>query len=196
MNFQKSLAERAKSRSKKNRIFSAISVVLILVMLLVIVMNAFVYFNVEVDGVSMYPTLNHGDVVKANKYRSPTYGDIVVIRKNDGEEAYNVVKRVIAMEGDRIEIKDGSVFLNGELLVEKYIKDDPSTEFIDESKTYGGVDTVIPKGKFFYLGDNRVNSIDSRNDGLADVKQISGVVEEWTIATRGIRNFLFDLFYR
>ena len=183
-------------RNKKNKIFTGITVALIIVMLFFVVINVFIYVNVEVDGLSMYPTLSHQDVVKANKHAKVHHGDIVVIKKTDGTGSYNIVKRVIAMEGDHIEIKDDKVYLNGEILVEEYIKDDPATEFVDESKTWGTEDMIVPEGKFFYLGDNRYNSIDSREDGLGSLDDVIGVVDNWTIATRGIRNFFFDLFYR
>ena len=191
-----SLYGKEKRQNKKNRIASAVLFVLIAVLLLVVVMNVFVYITVEVDGVSMYPTLNDMDVVKANKHKDFSYGDIVVIEKTEGNEKYNIVKRVIAMGGDHLEIKDYKVYLNGEVLTEDYVKDDPATELVDESRTYGDIDLIVPDGKIFYLGDNRINSIDSRDDGCCDEKDVIGVIEGWSISTRGIRNFFYDLLFR
>lgn len=196
MDIRESLVGKDMRQKRKNRIYLSIYVMIILVLLLIIVMNVFVYFNVCIDGVSMYPTVDNGDVVKANRYGMPRRGDIVVIEKIDGDDSYNIVKRIIAMEGDHIEIKDGKVFLNDELLKEKYIKDNPDTQMIDESETWGDVDLIVPENKIFYLGDNRLNSIDSREDGVADISQVKGVIEGWTIATRGIRTFFYNLFLR
>ena len=191
-----SLVEQDKKRRKKNRILTCVLVAITTILLAILILNVFVYVNIEVDGVSMYPTLENNDVIKANKTRSPRRGDIVVINKYEAGEQYKIVKRVIAMEGDHIEIKDGKVYIGGEQLVEEYLKDDPDTIYVDETKTSGNVDLVVPNGMIFYLGDNRVNSIDSREDGCAHVEDVVGVVEGWTIATRGIRNFFFDLFFR
>ena len=80
----------------------------------------------------------------------------------------SLIKRVIAVEGDSIEITNGEVFLNGEKLEENYI---------NGSDTFGDIIIEkIPKGKVFVMGDNRGNSLDSRDSqiGLVDTKDIKG----------------------
>jgi len=134
----------------------------------------------DVEGLSMYPTL-HGKT-KNNKTnfdklyiatsslakKKITYGDIAVLKK---DKDFNIVKRVIGLPGDTIELKDGNVYRNGKLLNEPYLK--PGT------KTYPNTpigDTVFHVGKneVFVLGDNRSNSSDSRDFGCFSQKQIVG----------------------
>lgn len=134
----------------------------------------------DVEGLSMYPTL-HGKT-KNNKTnfdklyiatsslakKKITYGDIAVLKK---DKDFNIVKRVIGLPGDTIELKDGNVYRNGKLLNEPYLK--PGT------KTYPNTpigDTVFHVGKneVFVLGDNRSNSSDSRDFGCFAQKQIVG----------------------
>lgn len=134
----------------------------------------------DVEGLSMYPTL-HGKT-KNNKTnfdklyiatsslakKKITYGDIAVLKK---DKDFNIVKRVVGLPGDTIELKDGNVYRNGKLLNEPYLK--PGT------KTYPNTpigDTVFHVGKneVFVLGDNRSNSSDSRDFGCFSRKQIVG----------------------
>lgn len=72
----------------------------------------------------------------------------------DDSSTKDLVKRVIAVGGDRITIKDGVVKVNGKVLDEEYISKDNYTD--------GDIDTTVPKGKLFCMGDNRRNSLDSR----------------------------------
>lgn len=81
----------------------------------------------------------------------------------------NVIKRVIGLEGDEIEIKEGKVFLNGKALDEAYVKGGRTFPVNPE---YASL-TVL-KGKVFLLGDNRMNSKDSRSFGPVDLSRIRG----------------------
>lgn len=158
------------------------SIVLALVLAL-----AITYFikGTMVHGASMKPTLTHEDFLIVIKSKNIKYGDIVIINTDleitskDIEDlgpigkfkigkTKSLIKRAIAVEGDSIEISNGEVFLNGEKLEENYI---------NGSDTFG--DTFIkkiPEGKVFVMGDNRGNSLDSRNGeiGLVDIQNIKG----------------------
>ena len=108
----------------------------------------------RIEGSSMLPTLTEGEMIIINKLSyyldEPERGDIIVLHfPNDRSREF--IKRLIGLPGDRIEIGNGMVAVNGRMLDEPYINDDPA---------YTGSWTV-PEGQYFVLGDNRNNSSDS-----------------------------------
>jgi signal peptidase I len=121
------------------------------------------YFIVElylVDGPSMRPTLLSQERLVVNKFiyrfRAPERGEVLVFRYPQ-DQSRDFIKRVIAIPGDTIEIKDGRVFVNQQLMNEPYIL----------SQTRGDYPlSTVPEGTIFVMGDNRNNSEDSR---FADV---------------------------
>lgn len=119
----------------------------------------------QVNGESMNDTLQHEDLMIGRKYvfDKPDYKDIVVFRAPSGDD---YIKRIIGLPGDTITIKDNVVYRNGEALMEDYIKTPQGKIEVEE--------TFIPEGKYFVMGDNRDNSVDSRYDevGLVDMSQI------------------------
>lgn len=127
---------------------------------------------VNVDGLSMYPTLDNNDKLIVTKlYRELENGDIVVLKQNNGEA---LVKRIIAIEGQTIDINfdNGEVFVDNKLITEEYINE--PTYLAEDFK--GPV--TIPKGCVFVMGDNRNASKDSRDIsiGMVNVKNIVGKV--------------------
>ncbi|MDR7865423.1 MAG: signal peptidase I [Sporomusaceae bacterium] len=128
--------------------------------LIAVVLAFFIrYFIVElymVEGPSMRPTLVNGERLVVNKFlyrfKTPERGEIVVFRY-PRDPSRDFIKRVIGVPGDTIEIKEGRVFLNGQLQNETYILE----------KTRGSFAMVtVPAGHIFVMGDNRNNSEDSR----------------------------------
>ncbi|WP_346354501.1 signal peptidase I [Azotosporobacter soli] len=132
-----------------------------IVSILVAVVLAFFirYFIVElymVEGPSMRPTLLNAERLVVNKFiyrfKAPERGDVLVFQY-PRDTSRDFIKRVIGVPGDTIEIKDGKVFLNGQLQNETYILE----------KTRGSYPLVtVPEGTIFVMGDNRNNSEDSR----------------------------------
>lgn len=146
---------------------------IILSLVIALIITTFVKPTI-VKNYSMSPTLQENDFLIINRFlykrSEPKRGDIVVFQSNlktdDGKDKL-LIKRVIAVPGDEIIIKDGEVFINGTLLKEDYI---PGVY------TEGNINTVVPENKIFVMGDNRDNSLDSRDDilGLVDFDVVMG----------------------
>ncbi len=121
-----------------------------------------------VKGASMQDTLFNRERLICNKivYRltEPERGEIVIF-KPPVNQNYNYIKRVIAVEGDRVKIVDGIVYLNGEKLEEDYVEH-RSHETMPE--------VTVPENSYFVLGDNRSNSSDSRFWGFVPEENIIG----------------------
>lgn len=138
------------------------------IMLLLLVVRA-----VGVDGSSMEHTLTHSDklIVLNYFFKQPNYNDIVVLNCIKMKNCDSlIVKRVIAKEGDVVDIKDGSVYVNNVKLNEPYAigKTVPGSALSYPVK--------VPKGFIFYLGDNREHSGDARSFGLLPVCRVQGRV--------------------
>lgn len=128
-----------------------------------------------VKGYSMYPTIEPNNYLIINKIPyltgEPKRGDIVVFKAHiyteEGEEK-DLIKRVIGIAGDTIEIKDGEVYRNGERITEEYLSDGISSGDM--------APVTIEEGYIFVMGDNRPNSLDSRDPaiGLVAVSDILG----------------------
>jgi len=123
------------------------------------------------SGESMAPTLTNGEKLsvdtKAYVSSPPQSGDIIVFKDDSGAV---MVKRVIGLPGDGIEIKDGEVYVNGEAITENYLNEQKSTEPKSASAW------KIPDKNVFVLGDNRAHSNDSRDFGPVPYDRVLGKV--------------------
>ena len=124
---------------------------------------------VVVHETSMTDTLQPGDYLLMNKIIYKNHeaerGDIVVLHsdlKQDNGREKLLIKRVIGLPGDTVFISDNSVYINGELLEEDYIR--------EPGVVPGDIDITVPEGEYFVMGDNRGNSIDSRSEEVGCVK--------------------------
>jgi signal peptidase I len=149
------------------RLFWDILETLLLAGILFLAINT-VSARIRVDGTSMEPTLQNGQFVLVNKlaYRlgSPSRGDVIVFHyPRDPEQEY--IKRVIGLSGDKVDIANGQVFVNDELIQEPYIAASPK---------YGPESWYVPDGSLFVLGDNRNNSSDSHTWGSVPVEYVIG----------------------
>lgn len=125
---------------------------------------------------SMEPNVNENDYLFISKqsyklFGEPQRGDVVVVHSSlvqeNGDEKL-LIKRIIGLPGDRLDILDGEVFINGEKLDESYTK---------EGYTNGEIrNLIIPEGQIFCMGDNRKASLDSRSPevGCVDIDAIVG----------------------
>ncbi len=138
----------------------------------------FVAQNNRVSGTSMQPTVFANDTVIVNKFiyrfQKPERGDIIIFPtlESDGKKVL-LIKRIIGLPGDSVDIKDGAVYVNDILLEEDYI--DVETEAVDGQVVFP---ITVPEDEYFVLGDNRPVSKDSRwlSVGTVTKKDIVGKV--------------------
>ncbi|HYI14056.1 MAG TPA: signal peptidase I [Thermomicrobiales bacterium] len=126
-----------------------------------------------IEGESMSPTLHDGGRVILNgayRFQSAGYGDVVVFNPPyDSDKPY--IKRIVGLAGDTIDIHDGGVYRNGDLLDEPYLDGTETTCF-----HVPHCSLTIPEGMIYVLGDNRPNSSDSRVFGPVEKDAVLGEV--------------------
>lgn len=146
----------------------------VVALVLAVVLYLFIMTPHEVVGNSMHPTYKNGEYLMANKityrFSDPQRGDVVIFQYS---ETQDFIKRVIAVPGDKVMIKDGAIYINEEKLDESnYLADSVITNggsYIHEGQT-----VTVPDGQYFVSGDNRPNSSDSREFGPISKEKIKG----------------------
>ncbi|WP_100011613.1 signal peptidase I [Lentibacillus sediminis] len=148
---------RQPDKKKKSAILSWVYFILLLAGILFFF--RFVIGVTVVNGDSMEPTFESNDVlITSHLFYTPERNDIIIFQSDQG---FGVMKRVIAMPGETVEISDGEVLVNGAPIDERYIEGTPD----DMEKT------TVDKGEYFVMGDNRTpgESLDSRSDEVGNV---------------------------
>ncbi len=171
---------------------------IVIAIILALFIRTFVVQAFKIPSGSMENTLLVGDHILVNKFiygikipneipfthiklfndikffpHYPKRGDIIVFRF-PGDKSRDFIKRVIGLPGERLEIMDQKVYINGELLKDPYvIHKDPNPYGHSSPRDYYGPVT-IPEGNLFVMGDNRENSQDSRYWGFLDIREIKG----------------------
>lgn len=141
----------------------------------------FLFQQYYIDGPSMQTTLEQEDRVLVNKlsYRlhDVNRGDVIVFDRISGTQHDDLIKRVIALPGESVEIRDCEVFIDGRILEEPYL-DPIQLAQTDLSKRCGShvnmLETLISEDHVFVMGDNRVQSFDSRSFGAIEISKIRG----------------------
>jgi len=137
---------------------------------------SFAVQTVHVEGLSMFATLDDNDYLIANKidYRlhAPQRGDIIILRPPNNNST-DFIKRVIALPGERLLIRDGFVYINGHRLIEPYVPE-AWVVFNNWPTTGSPNGAVIPPNQYFVMGDNRNKSQDSRYFGPIGRDRIDG----------------------
>lgn len=179
------MEEQNTKKNNKKEFFEWLDVVVTSVLAVVLIFT-FLFRIVSIDGDSMMNTLIDKErVVISNLFYTPKNGDIVVISRNTDNSLTSasskapIIKRVIATEGQTVDIKEGFVYVDGNKLEEPYTKNYE----IDPASTTDLYDVTFPlvveKDCIFVLGDNRHESLDSRSsiigqNGQINVKYVLG----------------------
>ena len=137
----------------------------VIVIAVVLLFKFFIMTPVQVQGDSMEPTLNEGDILILNKVSYKLHGikrfSIVVI-DNDGT---NLIKRVIGLPGETVKVEDNKLYINGEFVEQ---------DFLDEKQVTEDFEITLEDGYYFVMGDNRNVSLDSRSLGPFPKSKIKG----------------------
>lgn len=181
-----------KSSSSGLRFFLSILLMVATVAIITVCLRVFVFVPYEIPSGSMEDTIMPGDMVFSEKIsyymRSPERGDIVTFA--DPEVAgRTLIKRVIATEGQTVDLVDGKVVVSGIQLDEPYTK---GKESLPLSRTAADADIsypyTVPAGHVWVMGDNRTASQDSRYFGSVPVSSITGraAMIYWPISSVGL----------
>lgn len=148
----------------------------------------------QVKGSSMVPNFTDGEYLLTDKltyqFSPPQRGDVVVFRapatESCAEDQCEYIKRVIGLPGDTVMVKDNQVYLNGQLLVQKFLPDDFVTSpgsFCEEGK-----EVTVPEDEYLVFGDNRSHSRDGREFGPIKKDLILGraFFKYWPLSAMGL----------
>jgi signal peptidase I len=160
---------------------------LIVALVLAFIIRSFVVQAFKIPSGSMLQTLQIGDHLLVTKFAygvkipftntmiierdGPERGDVIVFDFPE-DPSKDFIKRVIAVPGDVIEIREKKVFLNGEELQESYIQHVDASASVPRRDNFGPV--MVPENKYFVMGDNRDESYDSRFWGFVERNTIAG----------------------
>lgn len=135
---------------------------------LAVVLVYSVGIRTSVVGASMEPILHNGQEILINRivyqFSSPDRGDVIVFRPNGNQNSHFYVKRIIGLPGERVQIMQGQVYIDGQVY-----EDDAA----DDTRDAGIAETemVLGEDEYFVLGDNRDNSEDSRSANVGNVNR-------------------------
>lgn len=161
-----------KRRKRDTRSSSAFDWVkaIVIALIVAVVIRGFFLEPTYVQGPSMLNTMKTGDKIIINKliywFTSPARGEVIVFHSIEGRD---LIKRVIGLPGETIQVKDNHVYINGKILSEPYLTFSTQTSTIPPTK--------IAANHLFVMGDNRENSTDSRELGSIPIDQIIGRAE-------------------
>ncbi len=148
-------------------------IVVFLAMLVMVYL--FLFSPQEINGSSMFPTFIDKELLIPNKIiykiRPPKRGEVVIF-KSPANKQIDYIKRVIALPGETVLLKNSKFYINGEELEEPYLGSDVYTSggsFLTE-----GVEITVPENSYFLCGDNRPHSSDSREFGPIDIADFIG----------------------
>jgi len=160
---------------------------IIIAFLLAMIIRTFLVQAFKIPTGSMRPTLMEGDIILVNKFVygakipftelrlpaliHPARGDVIVFIYPENPKK-DFIKRLVAFPGERVQIKDGTVYINDKPLLESLF----SSRYYYNRGDFGqqGQEMLVPPGSFFVLGDNSASSQDSRYWGFVQAKNVIG----------------------
>lgn len=134
----------------------------IIIIIVVVLIRSFIATPVSVKGNSMYPTLEGDEIMILNKLGKIDRYDIVVVHLDNKND--NLIKRVIALPGEKIKIENSKIYINGEEIPDEF----------GYGETYNIDEVELNEDEYYILGDNRIISLDSRVFGKINKKNIKG----------------------
>ena len=173
LNFRR---KRRKMKLSTAKSAAAWAVEILIVLLVAFVLVYCAGMRVTMVGNSMESTVSDGSQILVNRFiynvKSPKSGDVIVFLPNGNEKSHYYVKRVIGVPGDKVQIKSGLLYVNGELY---------DTEDTDTIKNAGVAEEEITVGEdeYFVLGDNRNHSSDSRDPSVGILHRDELIGRAW-----------------
>lgn len=150
--------------------------VIILASLVILAARQFVFEPVEVHGKSMMPTFEENDRIILMKISEIEHSDMIVFKV---AEDSNYLKRVVGIPGDVVEMNNDHLYINGIEMEEPYLEQNRKVAgqlgYSQLTEDFAAV--AVPAGCYFVLGDNRLNSVDSRMLGFINEENIIGEVK-------------------
>jgi signal peptidase I len=178
-------------RARKKSLVREYAEAIIIAVLLAFIIRAFLVQAFTIPSGSMMDTLLIGDYILVDKLsygpeipftdihlpalRTPARGDVIVF-KYPADESRDFIKRIVAVGGDTIQVRDNRAYVNGRLLDEPYVRHGsfPAVASGHCTYLYGCEPLIVPPNAYFVMGDNRDNSQDSRYWGFVRREKIRG----------------------
>ncbi len=163
-----------KKTEKDKKVWISTLIQMVAIVVIVLLLRTFVIGTIYVKGSSMEPNFHHGDFLVINKLEtrvaSPQVNDIVICKLDNVEYQENIIKRVIGLPGDEIDLRNNGsgiyhLYINGTLVEEPYIAE-PMQDKGDITYPF-----VVPEDCYFVMGDNRNASTDSRRQSIGAMKK-------------------------
>jgi len=201
-----------KKEKSQRQLFQEYSEAFAVALILAILVRAFIFEAFEIPSGSMEPTLLVGDHILVNKFiygvripftgkrwpefRKPRRGDVIVF-VYPVDRSKDFIKRVIAVGGDTVEIRDKRVFVNGEVTEDAHAHFSSNVVYPgDEVPRDNLKPTRVPDGFLFVMGDNRDNSYDSRFWGFVRLSDVVGEAFVIYYSSRNVVNVHWDRFFK
>ena len=150
---------------------------IVVVMAIMVMVYLFIMSPQEVNGESMEPNFHNNEYILTNKitykFREPIRGDVIIF-KSWKDKDVDYIKRVIALSGETVTLKDNAIYVNDVKLDEPYLA--PNVAIFGGSFLQEGQSFTVPDNMIFVCGDNRPHSSDSREFGPVAKEDIIGVV--------------------